>query len=135
MPAASAFIEMAAECGGTTPPNGQQHFDMLPKKPVAVSFDERSSSGADQICDLEQRPGHWGTSSPNVTHTYIKTAWQSLLRSPREASAAQRLRANAVIGQVTIGTRREGVVAFSRPYPLSPLCVDRRRKGGNTDWR
>ena len=29
MSAASAFIEMPAERGGTTPPNGQEHFDML----------------------------------------------------------------------------------------------------------
>ena len=42
MPAAGAFIEMAAECGGATPRNGQQHFDMLPAEPVAVSFEEGS---------------------------------------------------------------------------------------------
>ena len=30
MSAASAFIEMPAECGGATPRNGQQHFDVLP---------------------------------------------------------------------------------------------------------
>src|ERR1700730_2717499 len=30
MSAAGALIEMTAECGGTTPRNGQQHFDMLP---------------------------------------------------------------------------------------------------------
>jgi hypothetical protein len=33
MPAASALIDMTAECGGTTPRNGQQHFDMLPADP------------------------------------------------------------------------------------------------------
>jgi hypothetical protein len=32
---------------------------------------------------------------PNVTHTYIKSAWQSLLRSSSEASAAGWLRSNA----------------------------------------
>ena len=40
MSAAGAFIEMSAECSGTTPRNGQQHFDMLPADPLAVSFDE-----------------------------------------------------------------------------------------------
>src|SRR6267143_2936475 len=34
MPAAGALIEMTAECGGTTPANGQQHFDVLPTEPV-----------------------------------------------------------------------------------------------------
>jgi hypothetical protein len=28
MSAASTFIKMAAECGGATPHNSQQHFDM-----------------------------------------------------------------------------------------------------------
>src|SRR5712664_1811545 len=58
MPAASAFIEMAAECGGATPRNGQQHFDMLPAEPLAVSFDEGSSRAADEIGHLEGRPAH-----------------------------------------------------------------------------
>ena len=30
MSATGALVEMTAECGGTTPRNGQQHFDMLP---------------------------------------------------------------------------------------------------------
>ncbi len=38
MSAASAFIEMTAERGGTTPPNGQEHFDMLPGDPVTASL-------------------------------------------------------------------------------------------------
>ncbi len=58
MPAAGALIEMPAECGGATPPNGQQHFDMLPADPLAVSFDEGSSRGADEIGHLEGRPAH-----------------------------------------------------------------------------
>src|ERR1700693_2486451 len=58
MPAAGALVEMAAECGGTTPRNGQQHFDVLPAKPLAVSFDEGSSRGADEIGHLEGRPNH-----------------------------------------------------------------------------
>jgi len=58
MPAAGALIEMAAEKGGATPRNGQQHFDMLPADPLAVSFDESSSRGADEIGHLERRPAH-----------------------------------------------------------------------------
>ena len=47
MSAAGAFIEMAAECGGATPPNGQEHFDVLPGDPLTASFDQcdRESSG------------------------------------------------------------------------------------------
>src|SRR5215469_8203633 len=56
--AAHALIEMTAECGGTTPLNGPQHFDMLPTKPVAVSFDESLSRSADDIGHLKRRPAH-----------------------------------------------------------------------------
>jgi len=52
---------------------------------------------ADEIGNLERRRGHWGTSSSNVTHTYIKAAGRSLLRSSCAASAAGRLRPNAVV--------------------------------------
>jgi hypothetical protein len=58
MPATGALVEMAAECGGTTSPNGQQHFDVLPPEPVAISFEECISRGADQIGHLEGWPGH-----------------------------------------------------------------------------
>ena len=58
MPAAGAFVEMTAECGGPTPRNGQQHFDMLPTDPLAVSFDEGRSRGADDIGHLQRRPAH-----------------------------------------------------------------------------
>jgi len=58
MPATGALIEMPAECGSTTPPNGQQHFDVLPTEPVAISFEEGISRGADQIGHLEWWPGH-----------------------------------------------------------------------------
>src|SRR5713101_5685543 len=58
MPAASAFIEMTAECRGTTPRNGQEHFAVLPADPLAVSFDEGSSCAADEIGHLEGRPAH-----------------------------------------------------------------------------
>ena len=46
MPAAGALIEMTAECGGTTARDGQQHFDVLPADPLAISFDKSSSSAA-----------------------------------------------------------------------------------------
>ena len=58
MSAAGALIEMAAQCGGATPRNGQQHFDVLPAEPVAISFDESSSCAADEIGHLEGRPAH-----------------------------------------------------------------------------
>ena len=58
MSAAGALVEMTAECGGTTPRNGQQHFDMLPTNPLAVAFDEQSSRGADEIGHLERWPAH-----------------------------------------------------------------------------
>src|SRR5260221_3202429 len=58
MPATGALVEMAAECGSTTSPNGQQPFDVLPPEPVAISFEESISRGADQIGHLEWWPGH-----------------------------------------------------------------------------
>ena len=58
MPAAGALIEMTAECGGATPRNGQQHFDVLPAEPLAISFEESSSCAADEIGHLEGRPVH-----------------------------------------------------------------------------
>src|SRR5258707_10514577 len=58
IPATGALIEMTAECGSTTPPNGLQHFDVLPTEPVAISFDEGISRGTDQIGHLEWWPGH-----------------------------------------------------------------------------
>ena len=58
MPAAGALIEMTAECSGTTPRNGQQHFDVLPVDPLAISFDEGSSCAADEIGHLEGWPAH-----------------------------------------------------------------------------
>ena|SRR5437868_6864616 len=58
MSAAGAFVEMTAEGGGATPRNGQQHFDVLPAQPVAVSFEESSSRDADEIGHLQWRPAH-----------------------------------------------------------------------------
>ena len=58
MSAAGALVEMTAECGGTTPRNGQQHLDMPPTEPVAVSFDECISRGADDIGHLQRWPAH-----------------------------------------------------------------------------
>jgi hypothetical protein len=58
MSAAGALIEMSAKCGGTTPRNGQQHFDVLPADPLAASFEESSSRGADEIGHLQGWPAH-----------------------------------------------------------------------------
>ena len=58
MPAAGAFVEMTAQCGGTTPLNGSQHFDMLPTEPVAISFDESPSRSAEDVGHLQRRPAH-----------------------------------------------------------------------------
>src|SRR5229473_2359697 len=58
MPAAGALIDMTAECGGTTPHNGQQHFDVLPADPLAISLDKSSSCAADEIGHLKGRPTH-----------------------------------------------------------------------------
>src|ERR1700730_8349773 len=58
MSAARALIDMTAECGGTTPRNGQQHFDMLPADPLAIAFDESSSLSSDEIGHLKGRPTH-----------------------------------------------------------------------------
>ena len=58
MSAASAFIEMPAERGGTTPGNSQEHFDVLPGDPLTASFDEGVSRGADEIGHLEGWPVH-----------------------------------------------------------------------------
>src|SRR5260370_28621150 len=40
MSAAHALIEMTAESGGTTTPNGPEDFDVLPMEPMAVLFGE-----------------------------------------------------------------------------------------------
>ena len=58
MATASAFLEMATECGGATPRNGQEYFDMLPGDPLTASFDECVSRGADQIGHLQRWPVH-----------------------------------------------------------------------------
>jgi hypothetical protein len=58
MSAAQALIEMTAESGGPTTPNGPQYFDVLPREPMAVSFDERLSCRADDVGHLQRRPAH-----------------------------------------------------------------------------
>src|SRR5229473_2409425 len=58
MSAAHALIEMTAESGGTTTPNGPQYFHVLPTEPMAVSFDERLSGSADDVGHLQRRPAH-----------------------------------------------------------------------------
>src|ERR1700675_3873726 len=52
MPATGALVEMTAQCGGTTAPNGPQHFDVFPAEPVAISFQESSARAADEIGHL-----------------------------------------------------------------------------------
>ena len=56
MSAANAFIEMPAERGGTTPGDGQEHFDMLPGDPLTASLDESVSRGADQTQSAPKLP-------------------------------------------------------------------------------
>ena len=58
MPTTGALIDMAAQCGRTTPRNGQQHFDVAPTNPRAVLFDELSSRVTDEIGHLEWWPAH-----------------------------------------------------------------------------
>src|SRR6202049_5222850 len=58
MPAARALIDMTAECGGATPRNGQQHFDMLPADPLAISFDKSSSCASGERGHLNGGPAH-----------------------------------------------------------------------------
>src|SRR5215472_10639813 len=116
MSAAHALIEMPTECGSTTAHNGQQYLDVLPANPLAISLDEGSSSSADEIGNLERRRGHWGSSSSNVTHIYIKTAGRSLLRSSRVASAAGRLRPNEVTAEMDFGVRNLPVCRPARSW-------------------
>src|SRR2546425_11212106 len=58
MPAAGALMEMPAQGGGATARRGQQHFEVLPAEPVAVSFEEGRSRSADEIGHLQGRPVH-----------------------------------------------------------------------------
>ena len=89
--AAGALIEVTAQCGGATPRNSQQHFDMLPADPAAVSFDEGVACCADEIGNFENWPVHllvlqhqladMSHGNLPVTHTYISNVRQPLLRS------------------------------------------------------
>src|SRR6202453_1881329 len=58
MPATGALIEMTAQGGGTTAPNGLQHLYVLPAEPVAVSFQENSARAADGLGPLRGRQAH-----------------------------------------------------------------------------
>src|SRR5215467_15938291 len=58
MSTASALIDVAAEYSSAAGSNGPQHFDVFPADPLAVSFDECFSCGADQIGHLEGWPVH-----------------------------------------------------------------------------
>ena len=65
MSTAGAFIEMATECGGATPRDGQKHFDMFPADPLTASFDEGTSRSANQVGRL--RGGRLRVSFPAVS--------------------------------------------------------------------
>jgi hypothetical protein len=90
MPAVGALVEVTTECGGATPCDGQQHFDMLPADPPAASFNEGVSCCAGEIGNFENWPIHllvlqhqlaeMGHGKLPVTHTYISTAGQPPLR-------------------------------------------------------
>src|SRR6202451_3509108 len=58
MSATGALVEMTAQGGGTTAPNGSQHFDALPAEPVAISFQASSARAAGEIGHLQCRPSH-----------------------------------------------------------------------------
>ena len=58
IPTTGALIDMTAQCGSTTPRNGQHHFDVAPTNPLAASFDEGSSRVTDEIGHLEWWPAH-----------------------------------------------------------------------------
>src|SRR6202521_4710671 len=58
VPAVGALIEMPAQGGSATARDSPQHFEVLPGDPLAASFDEWASRGANQIGHLEWRPGH-----------------------------------------------------------------------------
>src|SRR5260221_9082511 len=107
MSAAGALIEMTAECGSTTPPNGQQHFDVLPTEPVAISFDEGISRGADQIGHLEWWPGH--------LLFLRRTAFE------RRRSQRTRGRMQAALGEMLIAGRLFPIVMTERDFDGSPL--------------
>ena len=58
MSTAGAAIDMAAECGGATPCNGQQDFNVSPADPVAAAPEESNACAADQVGQLEEWPTH-----------------------------------------------------------------------------
>ena len=92
MSAASAFIEMPAERGSTTPRDGLEHFDMLPADPLTASFNKGLSRSTDEIGNfegwpvhllvLQHQPAEMGHGNLAMTHTYISTERQLLLRAP-----------------------------------------------------
>src|SRR5450631_81571 len=53
-----ALVEMPAQGGGATARDGSQHREVLPGDPLAASFDEDASRGANQIGHLKWRPVH-----------------------------------------------------------------------------
>jgi hypothetical protein len=59
MSTVGALIDMAAECGGATAGNGQQHFDVGPADPLAVALDESCSGRTYEVGHLQARPTHF----------------------------------------------------------------------------
>ena len=92
------FSVVCTETCPTTPRNSQQHFDMLPTDPLAVSLDEGSSSSADEIGNLERRRGHWSTSSTTSPTLISKPLGNHCSARSCVASAAGRLRPNGQTG-------------------------------------
>jgi hypothetical protein len=116
MPAASALIEVPTECGGTTTRNGQQHFDVLPAEPLAISLEESGSCAADKIGHLQGRPIH--------------------LRFPQLAFQLQRVQRTGRRFQVTFGEMQVDGRFFQIVMGLtgSEWCGDRRRPRVD-EWR
>src|SRR5260370_22782160 len=94
MCAAGALIEMPAERSRTTPRNSQQHFDMLPTDPLAVSLDEGSSSSADEIGNLERRRGPWATPPQKPPNLLSKNLFQHCPPPPTRTPPPRRPRPN-----------------------------------------
>jgi MacB-like periplasmic core domain len=77
--------------------------------------------GASKIRSAISSGGGVTTASPHiVAHTYIKSAWQSLLRSSSVASAAGRLRPNDVVGSYGHPSGRPTVTSHNRELRLFP---------------
>src|SRR5258707_10586218 len=75
MSAAHALIEMTAESGGTTTPNGPQYFHVLPTEPMAGLFDENPSRSPGRFRPPPRGPG------PLI---FLQRPFLPCLRKPRD---------------------------------------------------